>query len=212
MEATMTAEIKMQIESDDTMHLEALQRLPFAALQRFVDSIATIGWNRDYPSLEAAWEGCARPDELLWWLARAADRRQFALCVAEMAQPALQRASDPRPAACIETLRRWARGEATVDELRASADAAEQSGRAPADKAIVIAARAAVSAVDAATAANCPEATYAAQDVASAGVAAGDSAAHGDTAGRAAQVARARLNQCAVIRRHFPRPPLPALP
>jgi hypothetical protein len=37
-EATMTAETKIQIESDPTMS-EALQHFPFAALQRFLDSI-----------------------------------------------------------------------------------------------------------------------------------------------------------------------------
>lgn len=210
----MTAETKMQIESDPTTP-EALRHLPFAALQRHIDLIAALGWHRDFPTLEAAWAGCARPNELLRWLAHTADRRQLALCVAEMAQPALQVASDPGPAACIDALRRWARGEATTDELRASADGAEQAGRvARADKAVVLAAQAAISAVEVATAADCHDATCAAQDVASVSIAArapASNSASDDRAAHVAHVALARLNQCAIIRRHFPRPPIPAL-
>ncbi len=207
----MTELTLKRIASDDTMHLEALQHLPFAALQGYVDLIASLGWHRDFPTLEAAWAGCARPNQLIWWLARTADRRQLALCVADLAQPALQPASDPRPAACLEVLRRWARDEATTDELRASADAADRAGRAGrADKAGFNAACAAVSAADVASAADCDAADYAAQDVASASIAAA-AATQGEAADRADRVAEAKRAQCALIRRHFPMPPMPAL-
>ncbi len=202
----MTEQTLKRIASDDTMHLEALQHLPFAALQGYVDLIASLGWHRDFPTLEAAWAGCASPDQLLRWLSRTADRRQFALCVADLAQPAAQLASDTRPAACIDFLRRWARGEASTEEVRISALAADQAAIA-----LLNAARAAASAADVATAADCDAANDAAQDVASASIDACTAAFHRDNDNRSAQVAQARLNQCAVIRQHFPMPPMPPL-
>jgi hypothetical protein len=72
----------------------------------------------------ALWRRCDRGDWLLWLAARAGvDRRLVVLAVCDCAETALVHASpgEDRPRFAIETARRWARGDATIGEVRAAA-------------------------------------------------------------------------------------------
>lgn len=70
------------------------------------------------------WRRCDRGDWLLWLAASAGvDRPLVVLAACDCAEPALvQGESSPR--LVIETARRWARGEATISEVRSAAAAA----------------------------------------------------------------------------------------
>ncbi|MFO0474195.1 MAG: putative immunity protein, partial [Alphaproteobacteria bacterium] len=71
------------------------------------------------------WADCERPDWLLWWAAHSVPRQELVLAACDCAELALRYVpqGEDRPRLAIETARRWARGEATVKEVRA-ADAA----------------------------------------------------------------------------------------
>ena len=187
----------------------------------YIDEIDNLGaccdaidWLRaeQHPTIAAAWAACNRGDWMLWLAGHCAGpvgdprRVPLALAAADCAELALPHVApgDGRPRQTIDTLRAWARGEATIDEVRAaawaSADAASAAGAAraaamsaaAADAAWVAAARVAWVAADAAKSAA-------------------DWVAGADAwaAARAATLA-----QCAdIVRRHYPEPPtLPVLP
>ena len=88
-------------------------------------------------------------------------REVLVLCACEYARTALRYvpAGETRPLAAIETAERWARGEATLDEVRAAADAAADADDAAAAAAYAAAAYAAADA--AAAAADAAAAAYA---------------------------------------------------
>jgi hypothetical protein len=72
------------------------------------------------------WAECERPDWLLWWAAHAVPRQELVLAACDCAELALRYVpqGEHRPRLAIETARRWARGEATVEEVRAADTAA----------------------------------------------------------------------------------------
>lgn len=77
-------------------------------------------------SLYDAWRRCERGDWLLWLAARVGvDRRLLWLAACDCAEPALVHvpAGENRPRVAIETARRWAAGEATLEEVRSAAAA-----------------------------------------------------------------------------------------
>ena len=82
-----------------------------------------------FPTLQAAWAACERPDWMLWYLgAVGTDRKVLVLCACDCARLALpiyetRYPDDPRPRKAIETAEAWARGEATLERVRAHADA-----------------------------------------------------------------------------------------
>jgi hypothetical protein len=90
-------------------------------------------------TLAEIWEQCERGDWLLWLCGRMCGKdgwhtRQelvLAACVcAEKALKYVKKGAD-RPRIAIETARRWARGEATIAEVRtAAADAADAADAA----------------------------------------------------------------------------------
>ena len=95
-------------------------------------------WAEDKTASEI-WTSCERGDWLLWWAARFADRADLhgrvvlAACdCAELALPVFEAryADDRRPRTAIETARRYARGEATIDDVRVAADAARAAAAA----------------------------------------------------------------------------------
>ena len=96
------------------------------------------------------WADCERPDWLLWWAAHAVPRQELVLAACDCAETALRfvPANEHRPRLAIETARRWARGEATVEEVDAARVAA------------ISAYFAAAAAVDAAHAAAADAAAY----------------------------------------------------
>ena len=83
-------------------------------------------WAATRTSAEAVWTECERGDWLLWLAARAGvDRREVVLAACAVARTALQyvRAGEERPRIAIETAERWARGEASIADVRAAAAA-----------------------------------------------------------------------------------------
>ena len=88
-------------------------------------------WLRDQPDPVTAWNSCERGDWLLWIAARVITNPQqrmiVVLAACDCAEPALAYApaGEDRPRQCIETVRAWTRGEATIEQLREKrADAA----------------------------------------------------------------------------------------
>jgi hypothetical protein len=83
-------------------------------------------WANDYASLAEAWAACERGDWMLWLSGRVSGapeseaRKLLVLCACACARTALRHTTDARVVACIETAERWARGEASLDDVRAA--------------------------------------------------------------------------------------------
>ena len=86
-------------------------------------------------TLTQSWSECQRADWMLWLCSKMIekngwpDRKTLVLAACLCAETALKfwekkHPTDNRPHIAIETARRWARGEATLDEVKAAADAA----------------------------------------------------------------------------------------
>jgi hypothetical protein len=137
--------------------------------------------------MKSAWESCPRGDWLLWIAARAGvDRKAIVLAACDCAALALRFVPpcEQRPRIAIATTRKWARGRATIEQVRAAAYAAAAAAAADA-------AYAAYAAADAAYAAY---AAYAAADAAYAAAAAAANAAYA----AAANAQSKSLAKCAV--------------
>ena len=134
-------------------------------------------------TLKQAWNECHRGDWLLWLAGRLdIDRKVLVRAACACARLALPHvpAGETRPLEALETTEAWTRGEATIEEVRAAAEAAR-------------AARAARAAADAATAAWAAEAAAAAW------------AAAWGAAAEAAEKRESALAECAdLVRRHIP--------
>jgi len=84
-------------------------------------------------TLKKVWESCERGDWLLWLCARMIGKpgwpthQEIVLAACDCAETALQyvKKGKDRPRIAIETARRWADGKATLQEVRAAADAAD---------------------------------------------------------------------------------------
>ncbi len=152
-----------------------------------------------------AWAACERGDWLLWVAARTGvDRRLVAFAACDCARPALDYvpAGEHRPRAAIETVEAWARGEASLGDVRAAAAAAYASAATAATAAYAtvatayaataayaVAAAAAAAAADVATATTAASAATAAARAASA-TATARAASHR----RSAELVRARIS------------------
>jgi hypothetical protein len=107
-------------------------------------------WCKEQPSIATAWSNCKRGDWLLWVAARVitnpVERMLVVLAACDCAEKALVHVptGEDRPRQCIETVRAWTRGEATIEQVR--------EGRRD-DAAYAAAAAAAYAAADAAYAA-----------------------------------------------------------
>ncbi len=78
------------------------------------------------------WDLCPRGDWLLWFAAeRGIDNITLARAACLCARTALQYVpgGEDRPRLCIETVERWANGEATIQEVRSARSAAESAAR-----------------------------------------------------------------------------------
>ncbi len=157
-------------------------------------------------TLEEAWENCKRADHMLWLCEKMLgkpgwpDRKEIVLAACACAETALKYVPSGQiiPSTTIETARRWARGEATIEEFRTAADAAYAAAYDAPSDAAYDAARAAAAAAGAyagtAAAAYAGAAAYAAADVAAAyaSFAAGAAASAVTDAAAAAVFARAK--------------------
>ncbi len=75
--------------------------------------------------LATAWAECGRGDWMLWLAARAGmDRRVVVAACCACVRTLLPRipADEALPLAAVETVERWCRGEASIDEVRAARD------------------------------------------------------------------------------------------
>ena len=114
-------------------------------------------------SLAAVWKTCKRGDWLLWLCGKMADkpnwptRKEVVLAACDCAELSLKNVSsgEERPRKCLETVRAWAAGNATIDEVRpAKRDAANAAANAAAYAAYAAAAAAANAYANAAAAAD----------------------------------------------------------
>ena len=123
-------------------------------------------------TLNEAWEKCERAEWMLWLVGKMADkpnwptRKDVILAACACAETALKYVpkGELRPGKCIETVRRYVRGEATLEELVGARRAAAAAYAAAA--AAYAAADAAAAAADAYAAADAAAyaAAYAAAD------------------------------------------------
>ena len=121
-----------------------------------------VEWAKGYPTLDAAWAACERPDWLLWWIgatvAQEPDslgRRWLVLLAAEFAGAVPQVGAR---AEAVDLAARWGAGDphVTLEMLAAASDAASAAASAAAWAAASDAASAAAwAASDAAWAAQC---------------------------------------------------------
>jgi hypothetical protein len=82
-----------------------------------------IEFASDYPDLPSAYAACARPDWLFWLAVRTGVTRQpLVLAACACARTALPYAERRERAVCaIETAEAWCRGEATIEQVCATA-------------------------------------------------------------------------------------------
>ena len=127
------------------------------------DAVAWVGDR----NITAAWAECQRADWMLWLAGRVVKRPLIVLAACACARTALRYVptDENRPRVAIETAERWARGEATIAEVRsATADADAYAYAAAYTAATYTAATcayAAAATVCAAAAATCATATCA---------------------------------------------------
>jgi hypothetical protein len=161
-------------------------------------------WARTQESPQQAWDACERGDWMLWLLGKHnADRKTLVLAACRCARLALKYVpkGEERPLQAIETAEKWARGVATIEEVRR--DASTASAATSAADAAACAARAAADASSAADAAAC--AARAAADASSAADAAACAAAD---ASFVAAYNSILLEEAKIVRKYFPKYPL----
>jgi hypothetical protein len=145
-------------------------------------------------SLAVVWKTCKRGDWLLWLCGRMADkpnwptRKEVVLAACDCAELALKHvpAGEDRPRKCIEVVRAWAAGTATIEDVRTARHAAAYAAAA-------YAADAAAAAYAAAYAAYAAADAYAAAYAAAAYAADADAAARTKTLATCAVLVRKRL-------------------
>jgi len=157
-----------------------------------------LAWARKFPTAQAAWDACERPEWMCWLLEKTgANNRDLTLLACEFARLALPYARGDAAELAIATAEQWAHGdeEVTLDDVRNARDAAAYA-------AANAAAYAAAYAADAAAAAAADAAAYAAACAAAYAAAAADAAA--DAAARVVTLRKC----CDIIRRFYPEVPL----
>jgi hypothetical protein len=143
------------------MHIEKYVIIPTTTLNRTFMLLGACHEGREWvatqPDAATAWATCPRGDWLVWLLGALhvrgyVSRQTLVLAACACAETVLRHvpAGEDLPRLAIEAARRWARGEATVEEVRAAANTAADA----ATRAAVAAADAAVAAADAAAVRN----------------------------------------------------------
>jgi len=172
---------------------------------------SAIRWASEMKNGQSAWDNCERGDWMLWLAGKmsgkpeSAKRKRLVLCACECARLALVHVSkgELRPLKAIETAEAWARGKATIEEVRKARSVAVDAAYAAVD-----AAYAAVYAADAVYAAYAAAyAAYAADAACAAADAADDAVDDADAADDAAH--KETLKKCAdIVRKHYPKVPV----
>ena len=185
----------------------------------YIDQIAAMGacpnaldWldGAKHSTLQEAWNACFRADWMLWLFGhgQAVPREKLVLCACDIAETVLIHipAGEDRPRTAIETARRWARGEASIEEVRsAHADAFAAYVHATIGAAAGAAAAAAVHATRTAYTLAHSDAAVQAANYTTEAAGAAAYAAYGATLTDAA--ADADAASADIVRRHFPAPP-----
>ena len=100
---------------------------------RFLKSLdacrGSIEWAETQPDMSTAWNNCERGDWLIWLVSRVCTNKQaITLTACACARIALQYAQGPNILEAIETAEAWAKGEATIEQVKTAANAAYDSG------------------------------------------------------------------------------------
>ena len=85
-----------------------------------------VDWAKKQPSFPEAWASCERGDWMLWLAGTMCDkpdwptRQELVLVACDCAELSLKyvKKGEDRPRVAIETARKWAKGEATIQEVR----------------------------------------------------------------------------------------------
>ena len=148
-----------------------------------------VEWCKKFSSLQKAWDACDRGDRMMWLIARCnpteAQYKAIVLAACDCADlvEEYRRPEDKKVLAyCLETVHKWTRGEATIQEVRDAYAAAYAASTAT--YAAYAASAAAYAASDAAS-----TATYAAYAASTAAYAASDAASTATYAAYAASTA-----------------------
>lgn len=147
--------------------------------------------------LETTWRECERADWLLWLVGPRIPRTDLVWLACQCARTALVYVpeGEDRPRLCVETAERWARGEASIVEVRAAARAVREAhaeARWPVRSQVISAVLLSVRAASATGAAwTAVEVVWAANRSA-------------DRVDRVAAVALAHTTMCAIIRAKYP--------
>ena len=174
-------------------HIEKLEKVGVCG--------SAIRWASKMKNGQSAWDNCERGDWMLWLIGKmsgkpeSAKRKRVVLCACECARLALVHVPDGelRPLKVIEAAEAWARGKATIEEVRKARSVACAADAAYATDVAYAAAYAAACAADVA---------YAAADAAYAAYAA-------YAADVAADARKKTLKKCAdIVRRHYPKVPV----
>jgi hypothetical protein len=181
-----------------------------AALRSLRACDSAIAWAQTQPDAATAWAACERGDWLLWLAARVhLDRKLLVPAACACARQALDYIPDgeDRPRLAIETAEAWARGEATIEELRKAAAAASAAAAAAAAAYAYASAANASAAANAAAAAAANVAAWAAVTAVAAWAGAAYAAAANAAYANAPAAAAARelaLRRCAeLVREHI---------
>jgi chemotaxis protein histidine kinase CheA len=182
------------------------------------------GWAVHYGADYAkAWAECERGDWMIWILVRlqqlkqgSKEHRKLVGCLADIAAEALpifekRYPNDKRARDCIETLRRYSKSEATIEDVQEARRGAYAAAYA-AYAAAYTASDAAYAAADASAASYAAASDAAASDAAAADAAAASAAASASadaSASAAASAARSSsLKRSAeIVRQYYPNPP-----
>jgi len=91
-------------------------------------------WATQYKTWQEVWDNCERADWLLWIAGRMVNpnsdqHKQLVLCACKCARRSLKYLpkNEKRPLIAIETAERWAKGKATIEEVKAAAWAARDA-------------------------------------------------------------------------------------
>ena len=147
----------------------------------------------DKPTAREIWESCERGDWALWIAARLEIDRKLivtAACLCARQSLVHVRPGEDRPRIAIETAERWARGEATIEEVREARRAAAGAAAAAYAAYAAYAAAYAAAAADAADAAYATDAAYAAAAADAAAAAAAAAAARRKSLAESARLVR----------------------
>ena len=91
-----------------------------------------VEWAAEFTTLQKAWDVCERGDWMVWMIAKQSgdpeskSRKKLVLLLCGIVRPVLKFVpeDEKRPLIAIETMEKWVRGEASLQDVRDAASAA----------------------------------------------------------------------------------------